>query len=99
MMNWHHIHMFPVRLPWVHRVNAQVLLYSQILKKYITLAMAKEERTRQGSREAEFSFGGEADLHEHKKRCEKNKGHTQFHTFLQVYNGLSPKKLQRRYLL
>ncbi|BFZ24057.1 hypothetical protein BsWGS_27095 [Bradybaena similaris] len=43
-----------------------------------TLTLARLDRENQGTWEAEYSYGGEADLHRHYDGCTKNPGHKNF---------------------
>ncbi|BFZ24080.1 hypothetical protein BsWGS_27119 [Bradybaena similaris] len=43
-----------------------------------TLTLARQDRESQGTWEAEYSYGGEADLRQHYDDCEKNPGHKNF---------------------
>ncbi|BFZ24315.1 hypothetical protein BsWGS_27354 [Bradybaena similaris] len=43
-----------------------------------TLTLARLDRENQGTWEAEYSYGGEADLHRHYASCTKNPGHKNF---------------------
>ncbi|BFZ19077.1 hypothetical protein BsWGS_22116 [Bradybaena similaris] len=48
------------------------------LDTHSSLTLAKLDRESQGPLEAEYSYGGEADLHQHFNRCRKNPGHKNF---------------------
>ncbi|CAG5131291.1 unnamed protein product [Candidula unifasciata] len=43
-----------------------------------TLMLASRDRENQGPWEAEYSYGGEAELHQHFNKCHKNPGHKNF---------------------